>query len=189
MSVITGTVTSVTTGKTGIKLTHGTFDELLITVTDNAGNSVTIEKLAKEGNNGQGFVGKAVQVTFTSKDVGGKTHHKTDSKGFIVLDQAPSTNPTAIFNTGTQTFTQPSKGSYNSDGARLGMLAKAGLDLAIAKAHLQGLKDISNSLLAESVTQMKAVVEALENPTTVSTTTTKPKAKTLPETSDDDSPF
>jgi hypothetical protein len=191
MSVITGVVTKVTTGKGQVTTDHGKFDKLNITVKGEDGESLTIGKLAKVGNDGQGFVGKRVQVTYKTKQIetddgDTKDLHSTDSKGFVQLDvpafggkpasggSSPSTAP--------QTF---AKTTYNSDGARHGMIVNNAVELAGLR------KTLDLKSLIQAADDIKALTEYVEGKAPpVLEKAPKAKAKVTQDEDDDgEAPF
>lgn len=204
MGKVTGKVTKVTKGKGIVTTKFGNYERLNVTVTDSTGTNTVIQKLTKPGNDGQGLMGKEFQVTYTEKELTNEetgesfTVRSADSKNWVSLDQQ-----TNIHSNGSTTA-QGTKSTYNSEGARTGMIVGKGVELAIARANLKGLKDITAELLTESTGMVENVTNSLENgskaalkPTTatnimkVATVVKKAMTAPAPEVSEDDdeSPF
>lgn len=164
VQTIKGSVTKVTTSKTNIQLKMGIFDQLDITISD-GNTTVTVQKLAKTGNNGQGFIGKQVHVTYTTQN----GFNKTDSKGFIILEQgaAPiitgSSNVTSNTSPSLEIKTRP---AYNSDGARHGMIVNNAIVLA-------GLRKTQGSLdgLKKAAVDVRELTQFVESGSVLDTST------------------
>lgn len=193
MGQVSGKVVKVTTAKGQVKTDHGVFDKLNVTVESETGENVVIQKLAKPGNDGQGFIGKRVQVTYKSKSVensDGDTIelHSTDSKGFVLVDQPAFSPKGASHSTTTGSSTTASKGTYNSDGARHGMIVNNAVELAGLRGK-HTLKD-----LLQAADDIKALTEHVESgktapTTTVSKTETVKKTKVVEEDDEENDPF
>lgn len=159
---IEGTVTKIYKKKGQVNIQGKKFDKLSVTVTDKEGNSVAIEKLVTPGNDGKALEGKKLRVTYEEREVELEdgttfTARSAKSKDFVLLDAEgkPSEARSQAGSSGG--------GGYDSKGARNGMITQKGIDLAIAIAKLQSLKDVPQSLIDESVAKVKKATEHLES--------------------------
>lgn len=159
MGQVKGVITKVVDGKT-YESKFGTLKNQNVTITNESGQEVTVQRGAKPESNGQGLVGKIVHCTYTTSEIetrnGTMTIHKTDSKGFVLEQQGGFQGYTQGYGAKIQSTSStgntsvPQKSSYNSEGARHGMIVGNAVELAGLRKNLtlDGLLEAARDVLA-----------------------------------------
>lgn len=202
MKTITGNVTKVSKIAGLVESDFGSFERINITINDGASDT-TVQKLVKPGTDNSFLVGKRVKADYTEKEFNGKngkfTSRSVKSKDFAILDvEKPSVSAASTTNSyntseksykGGQVFNNSStKSSYNSDGARHGMIVNNSIVLAnnLGDSSLKGLK-ISAAIVLE-LTQFVEGGCKQEDLFTKPKASSKKKEVSLPD-SDQEDPF
>ena len=192
MSNVTGVVTEVQNGKT-FQGKMGTLKSQTVSIKSSTGTEVKVQRSVKPENDGQNLLGKSVQVDYTEETINGKngtfTVNKTDSKRFAVLDengQAPKSFQKGGYSSGggstTVTVGTSMKPSYNSEGARHGMIVNNAVLLASHR------KDSSLEGLKQAASDITTLTKFVEEGAVFTATKTVNKAKVVTMGSND-SPF
>lgn len=142
MGKIVGVVTKITKGKGIVELGSSTFERLNITVSNDE-QELVIQRLVKPGNDGSRLLNQRADVTYTERQLTNQkgekfTARSADSKGFVLLDAikpsynnkfaAPAASP--INNIPVPSAKEYKSTSYNSEGARHGMIVNNAVLLA-----------------------------------------------------------